>query len=66
MQDSEDIIRRGDLKRLTGLSMSTIYRLIERGDFPKPIKLSFQAVGWTRAAIAIWLAGRQSVSHFGE
>lgn len=40
------------------LSRSTIYRLQERGLFPKPIKIGITAVGWTVASIDIWLAER--------
>lgn len=54
----DDILRRHDLKKATGLSLATIYRMIARGDFPKPIKLSLQAVGWQRGAVSAWLAGR--------
>lgn len=55
----DDILRRKDLKQATGLSLPTIYRLIAKGDFPQPIQLSIQAVGWTRATITAWLIGRQ-------
>ena len=33
------IIRRGELKRVTGYSIAQIYNLIADGTFPKPIRL---------------------------
>ena len=40
------IFRMKELCQTYGLSRSTIYRLIEAGRFPKPIKISAKAVGW--------------------
>lgn len=52
------IVRRPEVERLTGLSRSTIYRLMAAGEFPKPVKLTGKAVGWQLSAIAEWLAQR--------
>ena len=38
-----------------GLSRSTIYAKITRGEFPPPIKLGLRAVGWPRASIDEWI-----------
>jgi prophage regulatory protein len=55
---NERILRRPDVEARTGLSRSTIYLLMSRGDFPKPIRLSARAVGWPEAAISEWLQSR--------
>lgn len=52
------IIRRRQLPGVTGLGISTIYEMIQRGEFPKPIPLSAKAVGWLAAEIDAWLATR--------
>jgi prophage regulatory protein len=39
---------------LTGLGDSQIYELIAQGEFPRPVKLSAQAVGWFEDEIAQW------------
>lgn len=41
-----------------GISRSTIYEMIRRGEFPRPIKLGARAVGWRRSDIEAWLASR--------
>lgn len=40
------IMRRPEILNLTGLSRSTIYRLINSGDFPQPVSLGLRSVGW--------------------
>jgi prophage regulatory protein len=42
----------------TGLSESTIYRLVRRGEFPSPRKLGAHAVGWKASAVAHWCESR--------
>jgi prophage regulatory protein len=42
----------------TGLSRSTIYLKISRGEFPAPVKLGQRAVGWPETAIDRWIATR--------
>ncbi len=40
------ILKLNEIKSITSLSTSTIYRLMKRGKFPKQIKLSERAAGW--------------------
>ena len=51
-------LRRRAVEEITGLSRSTIYNLMSKGQFPRPVKLTGKAVGWPENAIAEWLAGR--------
>ncbi|MCY4632289.1 MAG: AlpA family phage regulatory protein [bacterium] len=41
-----------------GISRSTIYETIQRGEFPKQVKLGARAVGWRRRDIESWLDSR--------
>lgn len=45
-------------KLLTGLSRSTIYRLVQEGKFPRPIKLGERASGWKQSDLEAWLESR--------
>ena len=56
------ILRRQKVEEITGLSRSTIYALIQENSFPKPIKLSARAVGWSDEAVQTWLKGRADAS----
>ena len=42
----------------TGLSKTHIYRLVQRGQFPLPAKLSERVVAWEESAVNKWLAER--------
>ena len=52
-------LRRPAVEELTGLSRSTIYDLMAKGDFPRPVKLTKKAVAWPESAIVAWLAERE-------
>lgn len=43
----------------TSLSRTTIWRLARKGEFPSPLKLSENRIGWSLNAIEAWLADRQ-------
>ncbi|HEX7695381.1 MAG TPA: AlpA family phage regulatory protein [Sphingomonas sp.] len=38
----------------TGLSRSTIYRKIQRGEFPRQVAISARCSGWRESAIVAW------------
>lgn len=52
------MLRRPAVEATTGLCRSTIYDLMSKGQFPKPIKLTSKAVGWRDADIQQWLKTR--------
>ena len=39
----------------TGISRTHLYRLVQAGKFPKPIKLSERVSAWDEAAVDAWL-----------
>lgn len=51
-------LRRRAVEEKTGLSRSTIYDLMARGAFPRPVRLTGRAVAWPESAVAEWLAQR--------
>jgi prophage regulatory protein len=56
MQNS--IIRLPETIQATGLSRSTIYALVSRGEFPKQIKLSPRTMGFLRSEVSDWIASK--------
>ena len=42
----------------TGLSRSTIYSKVKKGEFPSPVNLGERAVGWLDSEIESWLESR--------
>lgn len=63
---SEQILKLPDVKKITGLSGSSIYRGIARGTFPKQIYLSERSSGWLRSEVLSWISERIEVSRRGE
>jgi len=55
---STQILRMREVIQRIGLSRSTIYKLMENNDFPKPMKLGAQAIGWRDTDIEQWIANR--------
>jgi prophage regulatory protein len=59
---SERFIRRREVQRLTGLSRSSLYRLIAEKDFPPAIQLSSNTVAWLESEINAWILDRVAAS----
>ena len=57
---ADKLLRRPEVETLTGLSRSTIYAWLQRGDFPKPVKLGTRLVAWRESDIAAWLESRET------
>jgi prophage regulatory protein len=52
--------------RRTGLSRTTVYRLVQKGDFPRPYTLSAGRVGWSSTEIEEWIMSRLRRDGDGE
>ena len=56
MTDATDrILRLKSVLDRTGLTRSTLYRKMERGSFPRQLKLSARCAGWRESAIIEWM-----------
>lgn len=59
---TDRILRRPEVKALTGLTDSVLDREIRAGRFPAPFKLlpdpRARAVGWSARAVQSWIADR--------
>ena len=52
------IIRLPEVKRITGLATSTIYKMIVEGTFPKQRQLGCRSVGWLDSEVLSWVNER--------
>lgn len=55
------VLRLPQVISLVGLSRSSIYLAIAKGQFPRQVQLGTRAVGWRRSDIEQWLAQRREV-----
>jgi prophage regulatory protein len=62
MTTPDMILRLPAVRSRCGLSRSSIYLKIRKGEFPRPISLGARAVGWLASEVSLWLADRVAVS----
>ena len=54
------ILNARQVKELTGLSRTTIWRLERSGCFPHRVQLSLSRVGWSREEVGVWMETRKA------
>ena len=52
----ERLLRLPELVRTIGVSRATIYRYVDSGRLPPPVRLSTRCVAWRASEIAAWMA----------
>ena len=52
------LMRRPEVLRVTGLSRSSLYRLIASGHFSPPVSLGPNTVAWAATKVHSWIAER--------
>lgn len=55
---SIDLMRIEDVLQATGLTRTTLYRLMARGQFPAQFHIGDRAVAWRRQEVHLWLQTR--------
>jgi prophage regulatory protein len=61
-QIQEALLRRKQIEARTGLARSTIYALMSKDKFPKPVPLVGRTVAWTSSSIDTWISERIAAS----
>lgn len=57
------LIKRKEVLSRCAISHSTLYRMINSGEFPKPINLGKRAVAWPETEVEDWIQERIELSH---
>ena len=52
------LLRRRQVEEITGMGRSSIYRLMQEGEFPRPVRIGPAAVRWKASDIAAWMESR--------
>ena len=60
------LIKLTAVKEITTFSSATIYRLIDKGEFPKQIKLSERSSAWSLKEIYNWIDQKKDARDGGE
>lgn len=53
-----ELMRRAAVEKATGLPTSSLYALILKGDFPKPIQLTVNRVAWRSDQVRAWIQAK--------
>ena len=53
------LYRRPTVEAVTGLTRSTIYALMTRGEFPRPVCIGARAVAWCSSEVQEWIDSRR-------
>lgn len=59
---ADRFLRKKEVLFRTGLTSSTLYRLMEQGNFPSAISISERSVAWTESNVQRWIDTRISLS----
>lgn len=52
------LMTRAEVEEAVGVSRSTIYELMRRDQFPRPLKIGPRNVRWVENEVAAWLQSR--------
>ena len=56
--DRPQLLRLSEVREMTGLATSTIYELMAKDQFPKPLKIGVRGVRWLLDEIVRWIQSR--------
>lgn len=58
----QKLLRCQDVTKTVGLSRASIYRLMEEGLFPRPVRIGKAAVAWKPEDLQQWVDSRKSTA----
>ena len=54
------IYRASEVIKILSIGKSTLWRWVETGAFPKPLKLGDRVTGWSQETIQNWIDNRET------
>jgi prophage regulatory protein len=52
------LLRRPEVSLRTGLSRTSLYRMVKSGEFPAPRQIGARAVAWVESEVTAWIESR--------
>ena len=62
MMNGEVLLRVKAVKEKTGLKHATLYKLIEQGKFPRPVKIAERCSAWLLSEVEVFIQSRIAAS----
>ena len=50
-----ELLKIGAVARITSLSVATLRRLIAKGEFPQPVRITARRVAWPNTVVQEWM-----------
>lgn len=60
--NTDQMLTRREVTSMVGVSCATIYRWMEEGTFPNPIKFTARCVRWRQSEIQNWIDSHTQVA----
>jgi prophage regulatory protein len=57
---ADRLLRLPEVARTIGVSRATIYRYVDSGRLPRPVKVSTRCIAWRASEITAWMAALQA------
>lgn len=54
--ENDRLLRLPEVMKLTGVKRSSLYRKVQHGEFPEPLKIGMRAAAWKLSDIHLWIA----------
>ena len=58
MTDNRILICRAEVEQIIGIKRSALYKLMQQGTFPRPVKINQHSVRWVRSEVLDWINSR--------
>jgi prophage regulatory protein len=62
MKNNYQFLRLKQVRDMTCLSKSSIYRLMEEGDFPRQVPLGARSVVWVKSQVEDWMSKKIAIA----
>ena len=62
----ERLIRLPEVENAVGFRKTTIYAMMQKGEFPKAIRLNSRTVAWPESSVLTWIQNRIAASQGGK
>lgn len=54
----ESLLRLKDVQARVPFSRAQLYKLMEEGQFPKPVPIGLRAIAWRESEISAWISAK--------
>ncbi len=59
--DAQRLLSCQQVQALVGISRSSLYALVARGQFPRQVQITARRVGWMYSSVHAWIEARPEV-----